>query len=72
MDSIAKTELGYRYGDKYSITNCSISSYNPFTAQYNATIKGTWNNKIFHVSAIIQDNNGALILVKVKDVNVAR
>ena len=70
MDSIAKTELGYRYGDGYSITSCGMSSYDPSNGQYTASIRGTWNKKTFCVTAILQDSNGVLTLAKVKEVYV--
>ena len=70
MEGIVKTELGYRYGDDFKVTSCSISSYYSHNGQYEVFIRGTWNKKTFRVTAVLQDNNGALTLVKVREVYV--
>lgn len=70
MEGIAKTELGYRYDDDYKVTSCSISSYYSHNGQYEASIRGTWNKQTFRVAAVLQDNNGSLTLVKVREVYV--
>lgn len=70
MDSIAKIELGYRHGDKYSSNSCSISGYSYYKGTFDVSMSGKWNGKNFRISASFQDDGVTLTLTKIGTISV--
>lgn len=66
----AKIQLGYRYGDEFSISYPCLTKFNSSTGEYRTFIQGKWNGAQYSFWAVLQDVNGVLVVTKVTSFNI--
>ena len=70
LERETKIQLGYRYGDEFTMNTPAVSNYDATKGEYSVMANGKWCGSSFYISAVLQDINGVLSLARVFTFNV--